>query len=216
MTLQTAQNGLDVRSQGRDSCLKHSPQDIPFHIEIVVNQNVSHTDDGAPWHCMMSISKSCAQLVSGLANDLHLRAEEPTEHLVLKKPRVILPRMTLDCINCLNDVAEPLLVAAGRFHTATASRKTFSLKCGRMSLCSEITSTVQPRRSRRSMSSSPISKRLLPSSIFTSTSTSLVSSSSPRATEPKIRTSVAPCFAARARMASRCFATNSRFFTSLS
>ena len=215
MTFQTAQNGLDVRSQGRDSCLKHSPQDIPFHIEIVVNQNVSHSDDGAPWHCMMSISKSCAQFVGGLANDLHLGAKEPSEHLVLQKPRVILPRMTLDCIDCLNDIAKPLLVAAGRFHTGIASRKTFSLKRGRMSLCSEITSTVQPSRSRKSMSSSPISKRLLPSSIFTSTSTSLASSSSPRATEPKIRTLVAPCFAARARMASRCFATNSRFFTAL-
>ena len=91
MTLQPAKNGLDLRSKVRDSCLKHPPQDIPFHVEIIVNQNVAHADDGAPWHIVMGVSKSCAQFVGGLANDLHLGAKEPSEHLVLQKPRVILP-----------------------------------------------------------------------------------------------------------------------------
>ncbi len=58
------------------------------------------------------------------------------------------------------------------------------------------TSTLQERASCSSISKPPRSKRLRPGSSSTRKSISLLASASPRATEPKIRTFLAPYFAA--------------------
>ncbi len=86
--------------------------------------------------------------------------------------------------------------------TGIASRSTRSRMRGRRPR-SVTTSTRRPSRSCRSISSPPMSNRLRPGVIRTRKSISLDSSASPRATEPKTRTSVAPYFVARRRTSAR-------------
>ena len=57
---------------------------------------------------------------------------------------MVVRRVGLDGSDGIQNVLQPLIVGSRALHTGTASRSTFSRECGRMSLCSEISSTVQP------------------------------------------------------------------------
>ena len=111
------------------------------------------------------------------------------------------------------EVALPARLAAGESvelsyalepvaaHSATASRRTRSRMDGRRAE-GVATSTGRHRMSSRSTISAAWSSRLRPGSRSTRKSTSLSGCASPRATEPKTRTLLAPCRAAARRTAS--------------
>ena len=107
---------------------------------------------------------------------------------VPQKRLLSLGGIALYSIDALQDVnqIEPIVL-----HSGTASSSTF-LRTYQWSPSGSAIWTRQPRRSCRSMRSRPISRRLLPGSISTRRSRSLSSLSSPRATEPKTRTFLAP------------------------
>ena len=87
-------------------------------------------------------------------------------------------------------------------HSGTASQRTRSLIRGLMPR-SLTTSTLHPSSSCKSSQSPAWSRRLRPAYTSTRRSMSLISSSSPLATEPKTRTLPAPSFAAMRKISSR-------------
>lgn len=101
-------------------------------------------------------------------------------------------RVTLDVENRLKNVFQSFTRIP---HKGVASESTRS-RIRLLSPRSVTTSTLRPRNCRSSITSPPKSSKLRPGSIATRRSMSLSGRSSPRATDPKTRTSYAPCLRA--------------------
>src|SRR3990172_7832674 len=141
-----------------------------------MDQDMPHSDDLRPGSFGVLFSESGRERTGCLADNLQMVQDPILNKFVTLKGFSPPSSVFFDPLNRLVDVEQPLTVVP---HNGTASRSTRSLMRSR-SPFSATTSTLQPR-----------------------TSTSLSNFASPRATEPKMRTFRAPCWAAMRRISSR-------------
>src|SRR5436305_11710387 len=128
------------------------------------------------------------QPTHGLADDLEVIKDPYLDQLLSIQGFPVGDLLLRDPVDRLEHVEQPLARVSQRGSASCSTRSRMRPR----SPLSVTTSTRRPSSSSRSTTSPPRSIRLRPLAISTRKSTSLCRSASPRATEPKTRTLLAP------------------------
>src|SRR6266566_1205871 len=175
------------------------PHDLLIDPKIIMDKNVSHRGNLPPWDRRVALPGRRIDGAHSLAND-----HQVVDHPHLDEGAALERRSPHGLLGFdVRDGFEDVLQAVAELpHNGMASRRTRSRRRG-LRPSSVTKSTRQLSKSCSSSSKPPRSSSEQPGRVFISTSTSLASVLSPRATEPNTRTSPAWYRLARERISSR-------------
>lgn len=202
---QPAQDCLHIELQIGQVMFHHQPNCIQVNTKIVVDQNIPHPDNVAPWHTGITRLKLVWQRTAGFANDFDMMYNLGLDQFVRVEGSPAPHGVFLDSFNGIQNIPQTFGVVS---HNERASFSIRGRRRGR-SPASVTTSTFRSNRRCKSMSRPPKSSKLRPGSRSTRKSKSLLGPASPRATDPNRRTLRAPRRAASCRIVSRLLCTNS-------
>ena len=56
------QDRLNQFAERKDAGLQHLPEYLPLHINVVLHEDMTHSDDGPPWNLRVGLADGFAQL----------------------------------------------------------------------------------------------------------------------------------------------------------